>query len=104
MNWESVIVAAISTGGALGLYALGARVTKRFGLPTDIESKLIGQLRDLNSSLEANNLRLKGEVAAREAAQAECAERLREAEERLDVAERRIFRLLMKEGIPPDAG
>lgn len=106
-----VLIAIISALAALGVAAFGARVGRNLGIPTNLEEKLIGELKELNDTLEANNASLEKEVAhlkgqlkterrERSADAEECKQRLLDTEHRLDNAEARIQRLLLR--LPED--
>lgn len=106
MDWIGIPVAAvISVLGGIVTLIVGRRIDKAHGIPNDLESKLISEMREYAQALEGNNLRLEREAEQREAAQIACETRLEEAEirearilRRLDDAEGTIVRLRIRLG------
>lgn len=88
-----VLAAIISAGGGIGVTLLTHRVGRRYGLPTDLESRLITEMRELNETLEANNTHLELEVSQLNADFANCKERLAEAERKVDDLTIQVHRL-----------
>lgn len=84
---------------------IGRRIDKAHGIPNDLESKLIVEMKEYAAALEANNLRLEGEIQERLAAEGTCREKLDEAElresailRRMDDLEAQNARLLARLG------
>lgn len=105
----AVILAAIVSvaGGAFTLW-IGRRIDKAHGLPTDLESRLIDEMKEYQAALERNNERLEAEIDERKEAEAACVARLEEADLReaailrrmddLEAQNRRLLARLGEEG------
>lgn len=102
----AVVIAAIVSvaGGGFTLW-LGRRIDKAHGLPSDLESKLIEEMKEYEAALEKNNERLEGEIENRKEAEHACLRRLEESElreaailRRLDDVEAQNSRLLQRLG------
>jgi hypothetical protein len=100
-----VLAAVVSVLGGVGTLLVGRRIDKAHGIPNDLESKLIAEMKEYADALEANNGRLEAEIAERHLAEAACVERLEEAElreaailRRMDDLEAQNARLLARLG------
>lgn len=109
MEWIGLVLAAIvSVVGGIITLLIGRRIDKAHGIPNDLESKLIAEMREYQEALERNNERLEGEVEERKRAETTCLERLTQSEtrersilRRLDDAEITITRLRVRLGEAP---
>lgn len=106
MDWIGIpLAAAVSVIGGIVTLIIGRRIDKRHGIPNDLESKLIFEMKEYADALEKNNGRLEGEIADRAAAQERCDGELADERNarigilrRLDDAEATIVRLRMRLG------
>ena len=100
-----VLAAIVSVAGGVVTLLIGRRIDKAHGIPNDLESKLIAEMKEYADALEANNGRLEAEIVERKDAEVRCLEKLDEAElreaailRRMDDLEAQNARLLARLG------
>lgn len=100
-----VLAAVVSVLGGVATLLVGRRIDKTHGIPNDLESKLIAEMKEYADALEANNGRLESEIQERLVAERECLDRLEESElreaailRRMDDLEAQNARLLARLG------
>lgn len=83
-----ILVALVSVVGGIFAALATALISRRFGLPTDLEEKLVERLKRYNDEVEEENTRLQTRITALEdSVEAEKAEVMR-LEKRVDDLER----------------
>lgn len=100
-----LLAAVVSVAGGIATLLVGRRIDKAHGIPNDLESKLIAEMKEYADALEANNGRLEAEIDERKAAEQDCRGKLEESElreaailRRMDDLEAQNARLLARIG------
>lgn len=90
---ETILVAAIAAVVGLATTLATVWVGKRFGVPTDLEARLIQRLKAANQQLEQDLAAAQTTIATMKAAEVEGERRIGELEDRVDFLERQNGRL-----------